>query len=225
MGTTCSHPQSRTVLTKQSSMIRPINMDALQEYSRLSTPPLDDDYVLVPYTRKLSTYYKTDITLLGKGHYADVYKGVSKAEPHQKVAVKMINKQKSKNERLKTEVELMMHVSKTQKSHRNIVSLIDVFENETHLILVLELVGGGELFYHLIDNGAYSERAASRYIHEVCSAVSFLHSRNIVHRDLKPENLLLTSKNASRASIKIADFGLAKHMESDFMSSKYLIGF
>jgi serine/threonine protein kinase len=44
------------------------------------------------------------------------------------------------------------------------------------------------------------------------SAVYYLHqTKNIVHRDLKPENILC----ASPTSVKLADFGLAKIIQSD----------
>jgi serine/threonine protein kinase len=89
------------------------------------------------------------------------------------------------------------------------VQLLDVFETPTHVILVLELVQGGELFEHLVEHGQYTESDAARHIRDVTSAVMFLHAQGIVHRDLKPENILLTSKGAD-ARVKIADFGLAK---------------
>ncbi len=45
-------------------------------------------------------------------------------------------------------------------------------------------------------------------------ATHYLHSRNIVHRDLKPENILYKTQ-AAGSPIVIADFGIAKHLETD----------
>ena len=44
-------------------------------------------------------------------------------------------------------------------------------------------------------------------------AVMYCHSIGIMHRDLKPENLLLTSKDLTKAMVKIADFGLARFID------------
>jgi serine/threonine protein kinase len=41
----------------------------------------------------------------------------------------------------------------------------------------------------------------------------YLHEHQIVHRDLKPENLIYRSEKSD--DLVIADFGIAKHLESD----------
>ena len=37
----------------------------------------------------------------------------------------------------------------------------------------------------------YSEKDACSMIHNLASALQYLHGLNIVHRDIKPENLLV----------------------------------
>lgn len=160
--------------------------------------------------RRLDDYYEVDRTKrIGKGHYASVFIGTSKLTG-QRVAVKMIEKRLSKAERLALEVNVMRKAG----AHPHIVQLIDVFESDTQLQLVLELVEGGELFEYLVEHGPYSEGTAALHIRDVTKAIAFLHSQSIIHRDLKPENLLLTSKDDS-ARVKVADFGLAKLMVAD----------
>ena len=48
----------------------------------------------------------------------------------------------------------------------------------------------------------------------IFDAINYCHERGIVHRDLKPENLLLTTKDVDQAIVKIADFGLARHIDT-----------
>lgn len=43
---------------------------------------------------------------------------------------------------------------------------------------------GGELFDHLVEQGAYSEHDAARLVREVASALSFLHGLDTTHGDL-----------------------------------------
>ena len=68
-----------------------------------------------------------------------------------------------------------------------------MYENEREYFLILDLVSGGEMFEHLIKNGAYSEQDAALHIKHVASSLNFLHGINLVHADLKPENLMMTS--------------------------------
>jgi len=155
---------------------------------------------------KITDLYDVDFKKkLGKGHYAVVFPAVDKRNTR-KVAVKRINKSKSRKDRLKLEVNILRKVG----GHPHIVRLYDVFDTPKDLYLVMELVTGGELFDHLVSKGPYSEKVASSHMQAVASAVEYLHSKNIVHRDLKPENLLLTSRSDKTAQVKVADFGLAK---------------
>lgn len=89
-------------------------------------------------------------------------------------------------------------------SHPNVMSLIDVFEIETHLFLVMEFVDGLELFEFLVRRGALPPSEALGFFHQIICGLEYCHRRLIVHRDLKPENLLLDRQ----LRLKIADFGM-----------------
>eukprot|EP00752_Nemacystus_decipiens_P007342 g6568.t1 len=91
--------------------------------------------------------------------------------------------------------------------HPNIAGMREMFEDERHYYLVLELVSGGELFEHLIRHGAYSEHTAAAILRDLAGALRFLHRKGIVHADLKPENLMLSSWDDDDAKVKLVDFG------------------
>ena len=114
----------------------------------------------------------------------------------------------------KTETDALLRIY-DNGGHPNISGLRDMYEDHTHFYLILDLVSGGEMFEHLINYGAYSEADAARLMHEVASALAFLHGVGVVHADLKPENLLLCSKNRFDGTIKIIDFGCSVVEETE----------
>ena len=50
-------------------------------------------------------------------------------------------------------------------------------------------------------------------------AINYCHSMEILHRDIKLENLLIKSKELKLTTLKIADFGLAKIVKSETLTS------
>ncbi|KAJ3016608.1 calcium calmodulin-dependent protein kinase type 1G [Thoreauomyces humboldtii] len=142
---------------------------------------------------------------LGTGAFSEVRLGVDR-QTDKKFAVKIIDKSKCKGKEgmIDTEVRILQRVH-----HDNIIQMVEMYENETKLCLVMELVTGGELFDDIVKRGRYTESDCARIVHKILAALNYLHELGIVHRDLKPENLLLSDKSKN-AKIMIGDFGLSK---------------
>lgn len=87
-----------------------------------------------------------------------------------------------------------------------LVNLKFSFQTPEKLYLVLDYMNGGELFYHLQHEVAFSEARAKFYTAELILALQHLHRHGIVYRDLKPENVLLDCNG----HIVLVDFGLCK---------------
>jgi len=164
--------------------------------------------------RHLGEKYKVDWnTCLGEGAYAQVFPG--KTERGEKVAIKRILKKYTNSSSFRTETNALLRIY-DNGGHPNISGLRDMYEDDDHFYLVMDLVCGGEMFDHLINYGAYSEADASRLIHEIASALTFLHGVGVVHADLKPENMLLCSKNKSDGTIQLIDFGCSVVYQDNF---------
>merc|ERR1711998_818126 len=89
------------------------------------------------------------------------------------------------------------------------VRLFEVYETETEVQMVLELLAGADLFDRIIQKQKYSEEEGKQLIARVCLGVKHLHDQHVIHRDLKPENILLVSQEDDIDS-KVADFGLSR---------------
>jgi len=87
-----------------------------------------------------------------------------------------------------------------------IVNLAYAFETKDSLCLVLTLMNGGDLKFHIHHMmGEFDESRALFYAAEITCGLEHLHSKRIVYRDLKPENILLDDNG----HIRISDLGLA----------------
>ncbi|XP_059385998.1 death-associated protein kinase 3-like isoform X2 [Carassius carassius] len=161
---------------------------------------------------------------LGSGQFA-IVKQCREKSSGRDFAAKFIKKRQSIASRrgvLREEIEREVNILQ-QIHHPNIVTLHDVFENKTDVVLILELVSGGELFDFLAAKESLSEEEATQFIKQILEGVHYLHTRNIAHFDLKPENIMLLDKNALLPRIKLIDFGLA-HKIAEGVEFKNIFG-
>lgn len=145
--------------------------------------------------------------VLGEGAYGKVHLA-RVAETGEKVALKKISKRSTNSSSFRSETAALWRIYDAG-GHPNISGLRDIYEDCNHFYVILDLARGGELFDHLIKDGSYSEKDASRLISEILSALAFMHNIGVVHCDLKPENILLCDSRRGGGTVKIIDFGCA----------------
>ncbi|XP_073098080.1 ribosomal protein S6 kinase alpha-5 isoform X1 [Manis javanica] len=139
---------------------------------------------------------------LGEGSFSICRKCIHK-KSNQAFAVKIISK------RMEANTQKEITALKLCEGHPNIVKLHEIFHDQLHTFLVMELLNGGELFERIKKKKHFSETEASYIMRKLVSAVSHMHDVGVVHRDLKPENLLFTDEN-DNLEIKVIDFGFAR---------------
>jgi serine/threonine protein kinase len=94
--------------------------------------------------------------------------------------------------------------------HPNIITLIDLFENVDYYFIVLEYMGGSDLFDYLSAREFnLGENRVREISYQLALGIKYLHSYGIVHRDLKLENVMM-SDTTDQSIPKLVDFGLAK---------------
>ncbi|XP_026767539.3 myosin light chain kinase, smooth muscle isoform X3 [Pangasianodon hypophthalmus] len=177
--------------------------------------PSDDESEKQPEYRDVTI--RTDVKVkdfyevgdrLGSGKFGTVFKLVEKST--KKVwAGKFIKAYSAKEkENVRQEIKIMNDLH-----HPKLVQCVDAFESKSDMVMVLEMVSGGELFERIIDEDfELTEREVIKYMLQIVDGVNFIHKKGIVHLDLKPENIMCVNKTGSK--IKLIDFGLARRLEN-----------
>ena len=146
---------------------------------------------------------------IGKGGFGRVWK-VRYKDSDKVYVIKVMCKQniiaQKMTEQINREIEIMYKIN-----HPHIIKLINHFEDDQNLYLIMELGARGQLFSLLNKyRQGFDQTRAAQYMREIISAVKYLHSFDppIIHRDIKPENILLDENGRC----KLADFGWSNYV-------------
>ena len=119
-------------------------------------------------------------------------------------AMKMLNKKRVK----------MKKAEALCLNERNILAVIQspfvvclkyAFTTKADVFLILDLMTGGDLGFHLSRKGRFSVKETKYYAARTLLGLAAMHDKNIAYRDLKPENILMDEEGYT----KISDLGLA----------------
>jgi len=161
-----------------------------------------------PLTQTMSTgfhdLYKLTGETLGEGSYGSV-KTCKNVYTGMEYAAKIIEKKPGSFSRSKVLKEIeIYHLCRGQ---RNIIQLIEFFDETDNFYLVFEKIEGGSLLKHIQERVNFTEAEASMIIKDLAEAIYHLHQRGIAHRDIKPDNVLCMNSN-SPCKVKLCDFDL-----------------
>ncbi|XP_022917770.1 G protein-coupled receptor kinase 2 [Onthophagus taurus] len=155
-----------------------------------------------PITYKTFRMYR----VLGKGGFGEVcacqVRATGKMYACKKLEKKRIKKRKGESMVL-IEKQILQKINS-----RFVVNLAYAYETKDALCLVLTIMNGGDLKFHIYNMGGEPGLDINRakfYAAEVICGLDHLHQRGIVYRDCKPENILLDDAG----HVRISDLGLA----------------
>ena len=99
-------------------------------------------------------------------------------------------------------------------SHPNLPSIVDLIEDETSFIIVMDYIEGRSLDKIIAEAGAQDEALVVEWAKQLCDVLGYLHSQKppIIYRDMKPANVMLKPNG----SIMVIDFGTAKNYEIEY---------
>tara|TARA_R110002050_G_scaffold232286_4_gene368030 strand:+ start:350 stop:790 length:441 start_codon:yes stop_codon:yes gene_type:complete len=102
-------------------------------------------------------------------------------------------------ERVTREVKILHSLD-----HPYIVRLIDYYEKDGILAIMMEYVSRGELLSYIGPEGAPEDEVRDVFA-QLLEAVEYCHNHQVIHRDLKLENVLVDANY----NVKVMDFGFA----------------
>lgn len=158
------------------------------------------------FPRSLQNDYTITDTVLGTGFNGDVLMATSRERPDAKFAVKAFDftgVPSQRRSQLECEVEVFLAMD-----HPHIARLVDVYERDYHLDLVMECMEGGELLDRIREEKRFCEADTAVLVWQMLLALNYIHRHGMIHCDLKLENFMYDHKVGNH--LKLIDFGFSK---------------
>ncbi|KAH7128853.1 kinase-like domain-containing protein [Dactylonectria macrodidyma] len=145
--------------------------------------------------------------VVGRGAFGKV-RIVKRKDTNLSFALKYIRKDEAvRSERVRNiirERQMLEYLN-----HPFIYNLRYSFQDTEYMYLVVDLMTGGDLRFH-ISRKTFTEEAVGFWIAELGCALRYIHSQNIIHRDIKPDNVLLDADG----HVHLSDFNVASDVDA-----------
>lgn len=153
---------------------------------------------------------------IGQGGFGYVYKAVDN-ETGATVACKLINLDDASDEleSVQQEISVMSNCDCQQ-----LTKYFTSFLSGSQLWIVMEYLEGGSLSDLLADSGPLDEPSIAYVMHELLTALAYLHGERKIHRDVKAGNILVSASGR----VKLADFGVTGQLTESVSKRQTRVG-
>ena len=156
---------------------------------------------------------------IGEGGMANVYLAQDKIL-NRKVAIKVLRGDLANDEKFIRRFQREA-IAASSLSHKAIVEMYDVGEDNGTYYIVMEYVEGKTLKQLLKKRGNLTIPEVIDIMLQLTDGIAHAHDSYIIHRDLKPQNIMISDDGA----IKITDFGIAMAMNgTQFTQTNSVMG-
>ncbi|KAL9236430.1 hypothetical protein vseg_011103 [Gypsophila vaccaria] len=158
----------------------------------------------------------TDLELIGRGSFGDVYKGFDK-ELNKVVAIKVIDLEESEDEidDIQKEISVL-----SQCRSQYITEYYGSYLHQTKLWIIMEYMAGGSVADLLQSGPPLDESSIACILRDLLHAIDYLHAEGKIHRDIKAANILLSENG----DVKVADFGVSAQLTKTISRRKTFVG-
>jgi serine/threonine protein kinase len=150
------------------------------------------------------------VAKIGEGGMGAIYRARHEAL-RKDVVVKILPPESAANER--TVKRFFREAQAAAKlEHPNIVQVLNVGTTDRGLhFIIMQYIDGKNLEDTIQEKGKHPWKEAVRIVIEIGRGLQAAHAAGVIHRDIKADNILITTQGV----VKLADFGLAKDLNSD----------
>ncbi|XP_028087619.1 serine/threonine-protein kinase 4-like isoform X1 [Camellia sinensis] len=158
----------------------------------------------------------TDLELIGRGSFGDVYKAFDK-ELQKLVAIKVIDLEESEDEIDDIQKEIAV-LSQCRSPY--ITEYYGSYLQQTKLWIIMEYMAGGSVADLIQPGQPLDEPSIACILRDLLHAIEYLHNEGKIHRDIKAANILLTENG----DVKVADFGVSAQLTRTISRRKTFVG-
>ncbi|CAL5393467.1 unnamed protein product [Camellia sinensis] len=158
----------------------------------------------------------TDLELIGRGSFGDVYKAFDK-ELQKLVAIKVIDLEESEDEIDDIQKEIAV-LSQCRSPY--ITEYYGSYLQQTKLWIIMEYMAGGSVADLIQPSQPLDEPSIACILRDLLHAIEYLHNEGKIHRDIKAANILLTENG----DVKVADFGVSAQLTRTISRRKTFVG-
>ncbi len=155
---------------------------------------------------------------IGEGAMGVVYKALD-PQINRVLAVKTMSGDLSSEPELRERFEREARTA-GRLSHKNLITIYDLFEEKGRTFIAMEYLDGEELKSKITRAEPISLECKLRWMQELSEGLEHAHQKEIVHRDIKPGNIFITRKG----HVKILDFGIARIASSELTKTGMVMG-
>jgi serine/threonine protein kinase len=163
------------------------------------------------------------VKILGQGGMGAVYLAEDQRLPT-KWAIKEMKRDGLSAQELQDAAQLFHTEAKllSQLRHRNLPRIVDFFQREEQLYLVMDFIEGETLEARIARDGPIPLPFALDLCLQISDVLDYLHTRDdpVVFRDFKPGNVMLTPQD----EVKLVDFGIARIFSQDKSKDTQALG-
>ena len=107
-------------------------------------------------------------------------------------------------------------------SHPSLPSIVDVIEDESTFLIVMDYIQGNPLSRALEEYGAQPQEHVIEWEKQLCDVLGYLHTRTpaIIYRDMKPANVMLKPDG----NVTLIDFGTAREFKEKNLADTTCLG-